>query len=492
MNLRLISQRQKNVSSAHNSQPSILWHDYESWGAQPQKDHPSQFAAVRTDLDLNPIDEPINWMCQIPNDYLPHPQACLITGITPQQSLRDGMIEAQFMAKIHQQMMKPMTCVAGYNNIRFDDELTRFSLYRNFYNPYAREWQNGNSRWDIIDMVRACYALRPDGINWVYNDDGKPTFKLELLSKANEIVHEAAHDALSDVYATIGLARLIKDKQPRLYEYLFSIRAKNKVAEYFNTATKTPLVHISSKLPSEHGCCTWIAPLCPHPSNKNAVICINLALPVEPLAELSVDELKARMYLRSDEIPSGESRLPLKLIHLNKCPVVAPAKTLTEENAERLGIDREQCLKNLKFIQQQIGLEQKISTLYEDAESREQDPDHALYSGGFLSDADQQLCQQLLDTAPEALDKFAGRFSDARLNTLLFRYRGRNYPNLFNAEELEKWQRHRQYRLTDPDSPSSLTINDYLLEVEQLVAENSNHPQKLRLLKDLYQYAQQL
>ena len=480
------------AANQYNSQPSILWHDYESWGAQPQKDHPVQFAAVRTDLDFNPIGEPINWMCQIPNDYLPHPQACLVTGITPQKSLRDGMIEAQFMRQINQQMSQPGTCVAGYNNIRFDDELTRFSLYRNFINPYAREWQNGNSRWDIIDMVRACYALRPDGINWVYSEDGKPSFKLELLSQANGIEHLDAHDALSDVYATIAMAKLIKQQQPRLYNYLFSIRTKNKLAEQFNMATKTPLVHISSKLPSEHGCCTWIAPLCPHPTNKNAIVCVNLALPVEPLLDLSVEQLQEKLYQRSEDMAPNEHRLPIKLVHLNKCPVVAPAKTLSQENAERLDINREQCLKNLNWLQRQTGLEQKISALYEATEAQELDPDHALYSGGFLSNADQQLCAQIQDTAPDSLDSFNGKFEDPRLNTLLFRYRGRNYPGTFTAQELEKWQRHRHFRLTDPQSPASLTLEKYLWEVEQLLTTNSNNPSHISILKDLYRYAQQL
>lgn len=476
----------------NQQQPTLLWHDYESWGANPKKDHPCQFAAIRTDLDLNPVDEPINWMCQIPNDYLPHPQACLVTGITPQQSLRDGMLETEFVGKIHDQMIRPQTCVVGYNNIRFDDELTRFSFYRNFLNPYAREWQNGNSRWDIIDMVRACYALRPDGINWVYNDNDVPTFKLELLTKANDISHDSAHDALSDVYATIALAKLIKDKQPRLYQFLFDLRFKNNVSANINYAVKNPLVHVSSKLQALHGCCTWIVPICPHPVNKNAVICLNLALPPEPLMDLSVPELQERMYAKNSDLGEHEQRLPVKLIHLNKCPVIAPAKTLTEENAERLGIDREQCLKNLKFIKEQTGLEQKLSALFEESESNDEDPDHALYSGGFLSSRDQLLSEQVRNSPSDALFEFSDKFEDKRLKTLLFRFRGRNFPQTFDAQELQRWQQHRNMRLSDPESPCEMYLNAYLLTLEELSAEHHSNPRKLSILKDLYHYAQQL
>lgn len=482
----------QNPTKTTQNQSTLLWHDYESWGANPKKDHPCQFAAIRTDLDLNPIGEPINWMCQIPNDYLPHPQACLVTGITPQQSLRDGMLETEFIGKVHKEMSHPQTCVVGYNNIRFDDELTRFSFYRNFINPYAREWQNGNSRWDIIDMVRACYALRPDGINWVYNDDDVPTFKLELLSKANEITHQSAHDALSDVYATIGLARLIKEKQPKLYSFLFDLRLKNRVSSYFNYAVKAPLVHVSSKLPALNGCCTWIVPVCPHPTNKNAAICLNLVQSPEPLMDLSVEELKRRLYAKTEDLEEGEERLPVKLIHINKCPVVAPAKTLSEDNAERLGIERERCLKNLKFIQEQTGLEQKLSALYEETEALQEDADYALYTGGFLSPRDQQLCEQIRQSSPETLLDFIGQFDDQRMNTLLFRFRGRNFPQLLDAEELRKWQTHRNYRLTDPSSPSGMYLNAFLLSLEELSVEHQSQPHKLSILKDLYHYAQQL
>ena len=187
------------------NQATILWHDYETWGVSPKFDKPSQFAGIRTDLDLNIIGEPEMFYCQPPQDYLPQPEACLVTGITPQKALREGLTEAEFAERIHSLFSQPNTCVAGYNSIRFDDEVTRYLLYRNFYDPYAREWQNGNSRWDIIDMIRACYALRPEGIEWpTVERDGQQvvSFRLELLTKANGIEHEAAHDAMSDVYAT--------------------------------------------------------------------------------------------------------------------------------------------------------------------------------------------------------------------------------------------------------------------------------------------------
>ena len=262
---------------------TIFWHDYETWGANPTKDHPSQFAGIRTDLDLNVVGEPVMHYCQIPSDYLPHPQACLVTGITPQLTLRDGIPESEFMMKIHHEFLN--ICVV-HNSIRFDDEVTR-SFYRNFIDPYV--WSaNGNSRWDIIDL-RACYALRPDGNR--LRQRWRSKFAIRALT-ANDIHHADAHDAMSDVYATIGIAKLIKEKQPKLYQFVFGKRSKHAVNELIDCFNRTPLVHISSKLSAMQGCATWIVPICPHPTNKNSVIVLDLARDPTPLFELSLKCLR--------------------------------------------------------------------------------------------------------------------------------------------------------------------------------------------------------
>ncbi|MBT1065167.1 exodeoxyribonuclease I [Bowmanella sp. Y26] len=472
---------------------SIFWHDYETWGANPQKDPAAQFAGIRTDLDLNPIGKPLKLYCQIPSDYLPHPQACLITGITPQLSLRDGVNEAQFIERIHQEFSQANTCVAGYNSIRFDDEVTRYTLYRNFYDPYAREWQRGSSRWDIIDMVRACYALRPEGINWPQKEDGTPSFRLEDLTKANDIAHESAHDAMSDVYATIALAKLIKTRQPKLYDYLFELRNKKNVQAQLDCYRMTPVVHVSSKLPAAQGCCTWVAPICQHPVNRNAVVVLNLALDPTPLDTLSVEQLKEKLYQPSSMLEENEQRLPIKLIHLNKCPVIAPAKTLSPENAARLGIDRERCLKHLEQIRAIPNLVNKLQELFESPSDQEsQDPDYALYSGGFLSDADRARCEQIRQASPDQLSVLSWQFDDPRLKTLLFRFRARNYPATLNADELNKWQEHRRFRLLDSSSPASLHMEEYLREVERLGHVYQQDGNKLAILRALYQYAQSI
>ena len=476
------------------TQPNILWHDYETWGISPKFDKPSQFAGIRTDLDLNIIGKPEMFYCQPPQDYLPQPEACLVTGITPQKAQQQGLCEADFAARIHGLFTQPNTCIAGYNNIRFDDEVTRYLLYRNFYDPYAREWQNGNSRWDIIDMVRACYALRPEGINWpTVERDGEQvvSFRLELLTKANGIAHEAAHDAMSDVYATIAMAKLIKDKQPKLYEFIFNLKNKKQVAELLDVYNMTPVVHTSSKISSAHGCTSWFAPFAYHPSNKNAIIAVDLAQDPQPLFDLSSDEIKARLYTRHDDLAPDELPIPIKLIHLNKCPVVAPAKTLLPENAQRLNIPRELCLTNLAKLKQHLEVRDKLSDVFSaDFEGDENiDAEQALYGGNFFSHSDKAQMEILHQLPIEQLASHPFKFQDPRLSTLLFRFRARNYPQTLTTQEQQKWQQHCQDKIQS-GGKGLLSLDEYMIKIENLVHEFESNEAKMKVLKALYQYVQ--
>jgi len=479
-----------------NNQPTILWHDYETWGVSPKFDKPSQFAAIRTDLELNIVGDPIMFYCQPPADYLPHPEAALVTGITPQKAMSEGLPEAEFASRIHAEFTQPNTCVAGYNNIRFDDEVTRYLLYRNFYDPYAREWQNGNSRWDIIDMIRACYALRPEGIKWpkVINEETgeeRVSFRLELLTEANGISHEAAHDAMSDVYATIAMAKLIKDKQPKLYHFLFGLRNKKQVAELIDVYNMTPVVHTSSKIPSTHGCTSWFAPVCYHPSNKNAVIAIDLAKDPVPLFELSAEQIESRLYTRYQDLAPDEHPIPVKLIHLNKCPVVAPAKTLLPENAERLTIPRETCLANLSKLKGDRSFIEKLSQVFESQFDQDEktDAEHALYGGSFFSEADKAQMDILHTLAPEQLASYEFQFQDTRLPTMLFRYRARNYPHTLTADEQHQWKQYCQDKIQS-GGKGLLSADEFMIKLENLVHEHENNQQKMSVLKALFQFFQ--
>jgi exodeoxyribonuclease I len=470
---------------------TFYWFDYETTGVDAARDRPFQFAGVRTDMDLNPVGEPLSVYCRLSDDILPHPESCLITGITPQLANEKGVGEAEFARRIYAELAQPGTCAAGYNSIRFDDEVTRYLFYRNFYDPYEREYKNGNSRWDIIDMVRMCYALRPEGIEWPKHEDGSPSFRLEHLSEANGIKHEAAHDALSDVYATLGLARLIKDRQPRLYEYLFNLRQKQEVARLLNVRERQPLLHTSSMFPSATGCTTVVVPLAPHPTNRNGVVVYDLRHPPDDLLTLNAEQLRIRVFTRADELPEGVQRVHLKTVHINKSPALAPLSTLDGAAAKRIGIDLGTVKAHLDQLRN-ASLDRKIhEALTQEHAADGNDPELKLY-GGFFGDGDRTRMQAIRETAPEDLAQRHFAFEDPRLPELLFRYRARNYPQTLSAEEQQRWRQYRRERLTDPDAGGSITLSQFNARLQELGADPALPEKKMGILEDLAEYAAML
>ncbi|WP_116367381.1 exodeoxyribonuclease I [Parahaliea mediterranea] len=477
---------------------TFYWHDYETFGADPSRDRPVQFAGLRTDADLNPIGEPLVIYARPANDFLPHPQACLVTGITPQEAMEKGVPECEFIARIHAELAQPGTCGAGYNSLRFDDEVTRYTLYRNFFDPYAREWQNGNSRWDIIDMLRAAYALRPEGIEWPLREDGFASFRLEELTAANGIAHEAAHDALSDVHATIAMARLVRDRQPRLYDYVLAHRDKRKVASLLDVANMKPVLHVSGMFGAERYNTALIVPLAEHPKNRNEIICYDLSADPAPLADLTPEALAQLLYTRSEELPEGAVRPGLKSVHLNRCPLLVTAKMASPAVAARIGLDGALCRANLTVLRGQRdanprAFADKIQAIYAERERPPiTDPDRMLYSGGFFPDADKRTMARVREASPEQLAGQSFPFEDPRLPEMLFRYRARNYPDSLGEEEFGQWEEFRYQRLTEAEAGGGLTLEQYHAEIEALLASGELPAAKAQVLHQLLDYGDML
>ncbi len=463
--------------------PSLYWYDYETFGTDPRTDRIAQFAGVRTDMDFNIIDTPIDILCRATNDILPHPEACLVTGITPQKTLQNGLVEAEFISRIHEEFSTANTCVAGFNNIRFDDEFTRYSLYRNFFDPYAREWQNGCSRWDIIDLVRITRALRPEGINWPVDENGKPTNRLELITRENNIQHEAAHDALSDVYATIAVAKLIRDKQPRLFNFVFEHKNKQKLGQLLNLYQPQAVLHTSGMYPGEVCNTAMVYPLAQHPTNKNGIIVFDLRYSPDDLLTLSAEDIIERLYTPAAELGEGIERIPLKTIHINKCPVVAPLNTLDEASEKRIKLDRNQHQEHLEVLQQATGLKEKLNRVFShNPFAEENDPDRSLYSGGFFSPNDRQRMEQIRQLNPQELSTAGFNFEDPRIPEMLFRYRARNYPDTLNKEEQQRWDAYRRQRFTTKQTDTDLDYEGFIAAVdEQLLNTQLSENQKAML-----------
>lgn len=450
---------------------TFFWHDYETTGADPRRDRPSQFAGIRTTIELEPVGEPVEFFCQPAPDVLPSPVAALITGITPQHLAAHGVNEAEFAARVHEELAAPGTCGVGYNSLRFDDEVTRHLLYRNFYEPYAREWENGNSRWDLIDLVRMTYALRPDGIAWPRREDGTASFKLEDLARENRLDQQRAHDALSDVTALIGLARLIRIRHPRLFDWYYGLRRKQRAFELLDVPRMAPVVHVSSRYPATRGCLAVVAPVAAHPEQPNGVIVYDLDVDPAPLAELDPNAIADRVFVPRDALPEGEERIPLKVVHANKSPALAPLSVLQGVDHARIALDLERNLANLERLRAVPDLAAKMRAVFarRDAQPAGQDCELALYAG-FIGDADRRLLREVRQTPPEQLGAKTFAFRDPRCRELLFRYRARNWPATLNLDEQAQWHEMRRRRLETHTDVTSLSFEEYFAQIGEVRA----------------------
>ncbi|PKM31651.1 MAG: exodeoxyribonuclease I [Gammaproteobacteria bacterium HGW-Gammaproteobacteria-11] len=446
---------------------SFFWYDFESTGIDPRRDRPVQVAGVRTDAELNEIAEPLCIDCRLSDDILPHPMACLVTGIRPQR-LASGLSEADFIGRLHAQMIEPGTCSVGYNSLRYDDEMTRFSLYRNFHDPYAREWQGGNSRWDLLEAMRAAHALRPDGIQWP-EQEGMVSLRLELLTAANGIDHGQAHDALADVRATIALARCLKAAQPKLFDYLLSLRSKHRVSALIDLQAVRPLVHVSGRFSRERHNLALVMPLAWHPVNRNALIVWDLQVDPQMLTDLTAEQLRERLYTRTEDLAEGEVRPGLKLVHINKCPMLADIKVLRPDDIERLDLDMNLLLARARQVASLRGVQaQALAEIYrsEGQGGDQSDVEQQLYDG-FISDADRRTSALIREAEPQLLAKTPWPLQDQRLSDLLFRYRARNYPGTLSGSEVSAWRDFCRSRLSGELSGAPITLAAFLAEIDK-------------------------
>lgn len=454
----------------------FLWFDLETYGRDPRRTRIAQFAAIRTDAALNVIDEPVSIFCKPALDLLPSPGAALLTGILPQQADRDGLRESEFTAAMHEHLARPGTCAVGYNSLRFDDEFVRFTLYRNFHDPYEREWRGGNSRWDLLDLMRLAWALRPQGLEWPLRPDGMPSFRLEDLAGANGLVHTRAHEALSDVEALIGLARKLRAAQPKLFDYYFALRDKRRAAAMLDYVGMTPVLHISGKYAAARGCGAVVLPIAPHPDIGNRIIVVDLEQDPTPLLSMAPEDIADRLYTPTADLPEGEQRIALKEVHLNRSPALVELRHLDTTQRARFGIDPDRIERHAAMLRASPTLVDTVRAVYRRAARApgQNDPDQALYDG-FASDADRARFAQVRRAGPHAPPGGFG-FADAKFEELAFRYRARNWPESLDAAEAERWADYRQRRLGSDIGLSEYSFDTYAAEIAALRATRGDEP----------------
>ncbi len=475
---------------------SFFFYDLETTGFDARAGRIMQFAGQRTDQALQPVGEPVNVLIKLTSDVLPSPDAILVTGITPQQTITDGLTEAEFLKYFYKEVMAPETIFVGFNSVRFDDEFMRFLHYRNFYDPYEWHWKNSCSRWDILDLVRMTRALRPEGIEWPFAPDGKPANRLEFLTKVNKLSHEAAHDALSDVLATIGVAQLIRSNQKDLFEYLLGMRDKKKVAELVQSGE--PFVYTSGRYSGEYLHTSAAVLLAKHPQDGAALV-YNLRQDPTPFLDMSVEKLVESWRYTKDP---DALRLPVKTLKYNRVPAVAPLGVIKQSaTQERIGLTLETIAKHLSILKQHQTdfadkILQAVKQLDEERATDQQASlidnqltvDARLYEG-FINDQDKQIMRAVRSAAPDELTHLADNFKDERLKSLLPLYKARNYPSRLTDEERAEWEDFCRRQLFEGGSSSRLA--KYFARLKEL-SESKLSGQQQYLIEELQLYGQSI
>jgi len=467
---------------------TIFWYDLETTGTNPRAGRVMQFAGQRTDLALKPVGEPVNVLIRLGADILPEPDAVLITGITPQMTLADGITEAEFLRFFSEEVAVPGTVFAGFNSVRFDDEFMRFLHWRNFYDAYAWEWKDGRGRWDLLDVVRMTRALRPEGMEWPM-DNGKASNRLELLTKANGLAHENAHDALSDVQACISVAKLIREKQPKLYDYLFAMRDKKRVAELVER--DQPFVYTSGKYDSAFDKTSVAVRIAQNPSSQGSLV-YDLRYDPTPFMALSVTELAERWQWTRDE--NAPPRLPVKTLQYNRCPAVAPLSVLDGHTQARLKVDlgliakhRDILRENPQFIQDVLAA---LKLLDAEREKRftSATVDEQLYDG-FVDDKNATIMSVIRAAAAEEISDIGKDLTDVRLKGLLPLYKARNFPRSLSDDERAEWDAHCYAAIMEGGTESRLA--KYMHRLQQL-SQTTTNADKRYLIEELQLYAESI
>lgn len=474
-----------------NNTPSFFFYDLETSGVSCYESRVMQFAGLRTDLNLKPIGEPENLFITLTPDILPDPDAVLITGITPQATMADGLSEAAFLRHFTDKIATPGTIFLGFNTVRFDDEFMRFMHYRNFYDAYEWQWQDGRSKWDLLDVVRMTRALRPEGINWPFDAKGKPTNRLELLTGLNKLSHEHAHDALSDVYATIEVARLIRNKQPKLFDYLLTMRDKRKVADVVDA--DEPFVYCSGQYASQYEKLAVVQKVGNHPRKQGALV-YDLRHNPEQYSAMNPEQL-AELWRWKKDAP--EDRLPVKTLQFNKCPAIAPLGVLDEKSRERLQIDLAAVQRNRTLLEQMGDLEDRLHQAIDILDQQMQTSfladdrtvDKQLYDG-FFGTQDKQAMRVVRAAKPEELGDLNLSFGDKRLEALLPLYKARNFPKSLSDEERQQWEDFCKKQLIHGGQQSRMA--KFLARLQEIAQKGDLTGHQEYLLEELKLYAESI
>lgn len=462
---------------------NYLFYDYETSGRSEKFDQVFQFAAIETDENFNQLSQPIEFFCRPRRDVLPSPHAIKVNQIDISELNSKGLSEFEFSKKVADTLTgSGNQCIVGYNSKNFDNEFTRYLLYRNFQDPYAWSYLNGNSCLDIFDIICLGYSIDRLIDIQVNSGDGNDSLKLENLARWNGLDHDDAHNAVSDVYATIQLAKLVNERCPKLFKHALSLRNVNTTREIVNA--QTGFFRSSVFNGYERRFLSLHTRICDHPTINNSVICWNLLNDPLPILDLGAEEIRRQMYSKKEYRTIG---VGFDSLRLNKSPMVVSFS----EAEKNLVAEHGTCLRNLESVQRNMN---SLTVLARDVFTSimpEVDPDADLYAGDYFGETrmDAAMCNAVRSD-PLTVNDLA--FRSIRLHRLFRRLKARNFFDQLTDPERDQFLSYCSEKFACADNSPWLTKSVFDREMKEVLADINLSKRQKECLTVLGNYADEV
>jgi exodeoxyribonuclease-1 len=435
---------------------SLIWYDIETTGTSSRFDQIMQFACIRTDDDLNIIDEPFEIRSRLRPHIVASPGALHVTGQSIEDLLdpeRPSHYEMVCAIREHLSGRCPSIFI-GYNSLRFDEEFLRHAFYQCLHPPYLTN-TSGSGRADALLLMRAVARFHPGLLAIPENDEGKPTLKLDRLAPANGFTDFDAHDALADVHAMIAMCRIVREKAPETWER-FILFARPEPVERF-VADHDPLVLFEPY--GVFGVANVVSPL--GKGQGRLRYALDLLCDLDELAGLDEEQLAKRV---------ARSPKPVRRFRTNAAPLLwrladCPPEVLRDIPALELGARAERVRQDEGFLLRLLAAAQAAEKVYEPSQHVEE----GLYDG-FWSRSDERVMDTFHKVPWERRVGLCGEFEDRRLRTLARRLIYFERPDLLTDSERRQFSDAIRRRTCSGGDVPWLTVQGALKELEELRA----------------------
>lgn len=452
------------------AQPSLLFYDLETSGLQKSFDQVLEFAAIRTDLNLNEIERE-QFLVRLTRDCVPQTQAFLTHRLDPSLLENEGITEADAIKKIHTMLNVPGTISGGYNTLGFDDEFLRFGFYRHLLTPYTHQYANGCGRFDLYPMTALYRQFYPDALeHWPTTPTGQPTLKLEAIAQDNGFLQGDAHRAMHDVEATLALAHKLK-AHAKMWDYALAQFTKagertsiDKLPNWSSGMQESKLaLMLDGKLGAAQQYCAPVLSLGTHLYYKNQTLWLRLDQEIQTHIETQESP-----WIMRHKAAEPQFILPLRNQYLEQLD--ADTQKTLQSTLKALG-DHPQQLKEWA--------DEALNYTHPKLEGL--DIDANLYQAGFYSDQETVFARQfhrnstdekitLLDSAPtgrilQQAKRYLWRYAESAVDLNSpehgLDYQGKPHENLENVlNEIEALLRNEAS--SHADKALLLSVNNWI------------------------------